>query len=670
MKLSPLSIPYRVLERGGSLLVAAVFVVFSSGSILDGLAGPLSLVALLGVGVLALVAYQVAYYRRYEYELTADTFDIRSGVFARREREIPLRRIQNVDISRNVAQRVLGIAAVDLETAGGSETEASLRFVSFEEAKRLQREVPRMKRGVAPDEDAEPEPSTELFALSDRELALVGLLSFDFRVPGVLALLLSGSVPVASSYLPRGGTVTLAGVVAVLVVGLVLFSWVAGAAAAVVNYYGFRLVRAGDELQYERGLLQRYDGSIPFDKVQTLTVEDTPLKRYFGYATLLIETAGYAPGQSSGGGRGSEAAVPLATRDRVFELANEIDAFGEPDLRRPPKRVRRRYAVRYLIVVGLAVGVLFGVDTLLNGTVGVGSLPFAWYLPVVLVLLIPPAAHLKWAHRGYWLGEDHVVTRNGVLKRQTKVVPYGRIQTVIDTRTVFQRRWSLATVTIDTAGSLSITGGDAAAVDVDAAVADDLRAELDERLRQAVAERRERTSRPRSEPAMATVDADSDVGTTGPPTDGDDARVDDPEGTDATGASGASAPDRRTGDGDGEADGFVWGGSFDETPAAGSTRSDEDTGGPDGAADDATEPRESDTGGTDEANGSDAVDAGNVDRRRDAAGDEDRERDEAIDEDRDRDEISDDEYEGTSDDERDEDRDRGEVEDDDGSDGR
>ena len=160
MKLSPLSVPYRVLERGGSLLVAAAFIVFSGGSMLDGLAGPLTLFALLGVGVLLLVGYEVAYYQRYEYELTADTFDIHSGVFARRDREIPLRRIQNVDISRNVVQRVLGLAAVDFETAGGSETEASLRFVSFEEAKRLQREVPRLKRSTAGEEPEEPEPAT------------------------------------------------------------------------------------------------------------------------------------------------------------------------------------------------------------------------------------------------------------------------------------------------------------------------------------------------------------------------------------------------------------------------------------------------------------------------------------------------------------------------------
>jgi putative membrane protein len=293
-------------------------------------------------------------------------------------------------------------------------------------------------------------------------------------------------------------------------------------------------------------LLQRYDGSIPFDKVQTLTVEDTPLKRAFGYATLLIETAGYAPGQSSGGGRGSEAAVPLAERDRVFELANAIDEFGTPALERPPKRVRRRYVVRYLLVVGTLTGVLFGVDAVLAPTVGVGSLPFPWYVPLALVLVIPPAAHLKWAHRGYWLGDEHVVTRNGVLKRQTKVVPYDRVQTVIDTRTLFQRRWNLATVTVDTAGSLSITGGDAAAVDVDDAVADDLRAELDERLREALAERRRARRRRRNRSAPASADATQEA----TERELDRGREHDD----------AHAPD-------GEAEGFVWGEAFDEERA-------------------------------------------------------------------------------------------------------
>ncbi|WP_129115048.1 PH domain-containing protein [Halegenticoccus tardaugens] len=489
MRLSPLSVPYRVVEKGISLVFTAAFLVFSGAfAFTDDLTGPLLAVGALGLLVLALVGYELAYYRRYEYELTPDTFDIRSGVVSRRNREIPLRRIQNVDIQRNVAQRVLGIAALNFETAGGSETEAAIRFVTFEEAKRLQREISRLKRGIAPEAPDEP-PAEGLFALSPRELALVGLLSFDLRVPGALFFLVSGSVPVVSPFVGLGSDpalVALGGVALVLFVAL--GSWLVGAAVAVVNYYGFALSRTTDELQYERGLLRRYDGSIPFDKVQTLTIEDNPLKRRFGYATLAIETAGYAPGQ--GGEYGSQAAVPIARRDRVARLANALEPFGEPSFERPPKRVRRRYAVRYLLVLAVVTGALYAIAVALDG--GTLSLApgFPWYLAVAFVPLAPVAAHYKWKHRGVWLGENHVVTRNGFWTRETKAVPYLRIQTVIDRRTIFQRRWRLATVTVDTAGSLSLMAKDAAAVDVDERRAGDLREALDRRLHDALVRRR------------------------------------------------------------------------------------------------------------------------------------------------------------------------------------
>jgi putative membrane protein len=508
MKLSLLSVPYRVVERGGSVVFTAA-ILFSGASAAFGPVGTLVGAGLVGLALLLVIGYEVAYYRRFEYDLDGDTFDIRSGVISRRNREIPLRRIQNVDISRNVVQRALGIAAVDFETAGGSETEASLRFVEFAEAKRLQAEIGRLKRGgEAEDGDADAPEAAELFALSPRELALVGALSFDARIPGLLFVLLSGSVPAVSSLLPVGTSRFLlaAGVVA-LGVGVVLVAWLAGAAAAVLNYYDFRLTRVEDELQYERGLLRRYDGSIPLDKVQTLTVADDPLKRLFGYASLRIETAGYAPGSGSGEG-GSEAAVPLATRERVFDLANRIESFGSPAFERPPKRVRSRYAFRYLLAVGVFVGLLYAVTV-----VTPRSLP--WYGPLPLALFAPVAAHLKWKHRGYWLGETHVVTRNGVLRRRIKVVPYYRVQTVIDTRTVFQRRWGVATVTADTAGSLSLVGHDAAAVDVDAATADDLRTALDTRLRESLATRR----------------GWLDDGSTASPDTGDDVGTDAPSGT-------------------------------------------------------------------------------------------------------------------------------------------
>ena len=506
MKLAPQSIPYRALQKVSGVVVVLFFVVNNNPA--------WGVAAATGVGAVVLlvaIGYEVAYYQRFDYELTDDTLDISSGVISRREREIPYRRIQNVDVSRGVIQRAIGVAAVDLETAGGSSTEGSIRFVTPDEATRLQREVQRRKssnRGRS-DSDRESEPGAavgadgeaggqsghrgdfgsdeagpdeeELFAISPSELALVGALSFDGRLIGLLAFLSSGSVPVLSSFVPDASAVALTATAIVGVGALFLVSWVLGAAVAFSNYYGFRLSRAGDELRYERGLFRRYSGSIPTEKVQALRITDNPAKRALGYASLSIETAGYAPGQ--GGEQGSQAAVPLATTDRVFRLAREVESFGDPQFDRPPKRIRWRYAFRYAILIGVLVGVAFGVNWFFDA----GA---PWYAPVALLLAVPPAAHYKWKHRGYWLGENHLLTRNGFWSRTVTVVPYYRIQNVIDTRTVFQRRWDVATIVADTAGSSSIAGNDAAAVDFATDEAVDLRETLRERLRVAVADHR------------------------------------------------------------------------------------------------------------------------------------------------------------------------------------
>jgi putative membrane protein len=488
MKLHPLSIPYRAASRGMSLGLMLFFV----GQSLSGtdalpfpMAGP-TLVALAAVGVVAAAGWQVAYYRRFDYRLTGDGLEIASGVVSRRNREIPLGRIQNVDISRNVIQRAFGVAVLDVETAGGGATEASLRYVGYDEAKRVQREIQRLKRDEAEagtdgetGERVGPQ-ETEIFELQAGELTLLSVLSFDFRY---LSLLAFG--PAALPFVPGVAELAFLGgfvLVALLVVAL----WVLSAGMTFARYYGFRLTRLGDELRYERGLLQRYDGSIPLGKVQALTLDANAVMRRFGYTTLAVETAGYGPGQTPSGG--SEAAVPLATRERVLRLAREVEAFEMPEFSRPPKRARTRYAVRYALALGALAAALFGLQVVVTPP---APIPVA-SVPLALLLLVPVAAHLKWRNRGYAVGQDHVFTRNGFWSRTTKVVPYYRVQTVIQTQTVFQRRRRLASVVIDTASS---AGGVAAAVDVDDETAAELRETVGEKLQATLTERRSEADR-------------------------------------------------------------------------------------------------------------------------------------------------------------------------------
>ena len=509
------------------------------------------------VGFLGGFAYGVAYYYRFGYEITSDTVDVASGVFARRSREIPYGRIQNVDIRQGVVQRLLGLAIVSIETAGGGESEAALQFVSEAEANRLQEEIRRrtaavkgrqrerrreadeseLESGSEPDAPAErpredatsdrtaaerdapdaerigpepAEPGTEsadstaqetpeprararrerLFALEATELLLYSFTSFR-PAAGAAALFLFffATETVLDAFValarPFGGPAELGagngasyGILTVVsgIVSVVV-TYVFSVAYTFATYYDFELGRVGDDFVYERGLLQRYSGSIPAEKVQSVTVTDNPVQRLLEYAGLWVETAGYGP-ESNGG---SQSAVPLAEERRVYTFAENLTGVETPSFRSPPPVARRRYLVRYSLVAAAIVAVAFGVAA---------ATPFErWYVAAIAFVAVPPAAHLRYAHIGYFVGEDHLVVRSGFWRRRTTVIPYYRVQTVSTRRSIFQRRLGLASLVVDTASSRTFVWSSTTIYDIDLEDAREIHETSRERLQTALRER-------------------------------------------------------------------------------------------------------------------------------------------------------------------------------------
>ena len=525
--LDPKSVPYRSFSR--SINTGFLFFLIGVFASPGGVGANLLVIGgMVLVGIAIGIVYEIAYYKRFRYELTGDTFDVTSGVISRRDREVPLRRVQNVDVRQNVIQRVLGIAAVHVESAGGGQTEITLQYVDESEARQLQRILRRKsvdapetavgERDTADDKievDREEEEVDEkaksdrvndreldhkrsidqeyaddeelLFEIQPRELAILSIFTIDpgASLLGAIALsFASGFDPttlVPTDFVEGGLPGTGLFALAWAILFFLLAAWILSVILTFNRYYGFRLVRIEDELHYERGLLQRYSGTIPLDKVQTVTVTESVPFRWFGYAALAVETAGYAPGQS--GSRGTESAIPLAERPRVFQLARSVEPFGPVDIEPIPRRARERYAVRYAAVVSILMGVGYGALTMFD-------VDGNWAVAVALFALVPIGAHLKWANRGYHLGERYFFARTGVVNRSTKIVPYYRVQAVIYTQTIFQRRRRLASVTADTASSASLLGRAATAHDVDGERGLEIHSEVEKRLQRQLRVRR------------------------------------------------------------------------------------------------------------------------------------------------------------------------------------
>src|SRR5690606_17864244 len=91
------------------------------------------------IGVAFITLYAVLQYFTYRFRVDGDELIVRSDLLHRNVRNIPLHRIQNVALKRNLLHRALGVAEVRLESAaGGATAEAQMRVLSLADAAALE----------------------------------------------------------------------------------------------------------------------------------------------------------------------------------------------------------------------------------------------------------------------------------------------------------------------------------------------------------------------------------------------------------------------------------------------------------------------------------------------------------------------------------------------------
>ena len=461
---------------------------------------------LLVLGALVLLAWSTLEWLRRTYELEGGALRLEEGVVARKLRAVPFDRIQQVELVRKPLHRLLGVASLRVETAGGgTAAEVDLDVVTLEEARTLRASLLRAKaqvtgaRGGAvgtgadtagppaaagapgdqagagaagtaagqvatgqPDAwaDAEaPRAERMLLRLSLGEVMLAGITGSR----AAAALVILGPISQATDWFP-GLTdwlfarfdpeavtpTTPAAFAAVAVLAVVVWLGLA-AASSIVTDYGFTLARAGNDLVVRRGLLERREAVLPLGRLQVVRIEESLLRRALGLASIRIQSAGRTGG---GDQTASRLAIPVLQRVQVNRVLEELlpGAAPVPRLLLPPPAARRRAVTRsvltatvFIAAVGLALWWLTSL-----GVLGVPAALAVLALPVLAVAVtIGLAAYRSLGHA---TREGFLYARVGVAIRVTTAVPVAKAQSGSVRTTPFQRRAGLATLHVDVAG--------------------------------------------------------------------------------------------------------------------------------------------------------------------------------------------------------------------------
>ncbi|WP_181833268.1 PH domain-containing protein [Bacillus taeanensis] len=406
-----------------------------------------SLNSLAIVGVfLYIIISGIVQWMMFHYYIENEELRIEYGVFVKKRRYIPKDRIQSINISSGLLQRMFGLVRVQIETAGGfDKAEAELAAVTKEKAAVLQELLL-----VTPNNEGEAltaEKPKKIWKLSTKELFLASATSGGAGVIfSFIAAFLSQFdqfIPAkyVSLFIERALASSIA-FIAFFIFIAALLTWLFSIAGTILKFGGFTLSKNEKELQIKSGILEQKQLTIPLHRIQAVRIVEGILRQPFGFAALYVESAG-------GGGKEenySTVLYPLIRKKDVYSFLQEVlpEYAHEANLYNLPRRAMIRYMLRFsLPLFIIAVPVIIFV-----------SHPYRWLalLPVIGGALL---GYVQYKSAGWQLVSSHLYVSARKLAKTTAIVKKQRVQALESKQSYFQKRKKLLTVSVFIMSSFS-----------------------------------------------------------------------------------------------------------------------------------------------------------------------------------------------------------------------
>ncbi|MFC4563868.1 PH domain-containing protein [Nocardiopsis mangrovi] len=251
-------------------------------------------------------AYALLSWWHSSFGLREDHLVVHTGLVRRVSREIPLSRLQAVDVVRPLLMQVLGLAELRVELAGGDSSEIRLRYLGRGTAERLRASLLAHAAGLSGKTPEAPEwPFYRLpFGL------LLGALAFRLPVLGAFMLflmLIAGGIAVGELGV-LGGAVPL------------LLGLMRGFLGPLMRYTDFYASLSPDGLRLRYGAFAARMQTVPPGRVQAVRLVEPLLWRSLGVVRVEANVAGYVGERQMD----SSVLLPVVPRHLAFALVDEL----------------------------------------------------------------------------------------------------------------------------------------------------------------------------------------------------------------------------------------------------------------------------------------------------------------------------------------------------------
>ncbi|WP_438961687.1 PH domain-containing protein [Nonlabens sp.] len=468
---SKLSILLYFFKGVKGLVAFAFFALFSMRSWTNSMA----IVAVSLLVTLVTLVSPVLQYVFFTFHVENDELIIQKGWLFKERKSIPVERIQSINITQNVGQRILGIVAVEIDTAGSKAKELEIPGLNRHFAEQLKSLLGKKKSQAVSytsteDNDvtataqevpvAQKSTSRTVFQLNIIDLLKVGVTQNHLRSGGLALGVVIGfwykikdavesfygnifeSVEVDVEQVVKAPEALGNRVLVFIGIGLLAFlivSVLVSIVMAVNKFYDYKMELKDDYLEITMGLFNKKEIKIPLSKIQILEFHSNPLRKLLDFKTARIYQA------QSQNKNESNVEVPACHNALQRELQQLI---FKKTIEKPQKELLPNPWSHARL------------DMYITSLFGLPLIAVASYFEYYWAVLVPVLFIIFIGFMGYKYGrkskvirdDDFIVFYKGWLFNSVIVSPVYKTQAVEKWRSIFIKRRREAHLQVHTAG--------------------------------------------------------------------------------------------------------------------------------------------------------------------------------------------------------------------------
>ncbi|MBT2644366.1 PH domain-containing protein [Bacillus sp. ISL-41] len=398
----------------------------------------------IGVVVLVLV-YGVLSWYRFTYRIEQGELRIEYGLIVRKKRYIPFDRIQSLDLSEGILQRLFGLVKVKVETAGSGgmglqDGEAVLTAITKQDAQEIHDYLVSIKKsGQALDGEEAPESTDDLlYKISVSELLMLASTSGGVGVviSAVLAFVFQFEefIPYEQifdgvEHFVQNGVVFIS---VVVFLGFLL-AWIIALFGTMLKYANFTVRKVDNDLVITRGLLEKRQFTIPLNRIQAVRISENLVRQPLGYASAFVESAG---GSALDQESSKVLILPIVKKRKIPGLLEPhlTEYHFRVNINSAPGRAYSRYLLK---------GWLFKLPII------IASIWFfrPWGFGSLILLAVSAVwSYLNYKDAGWSLDNGMLTFRYRNIVKNTVYMRKNKVQSFSMKESFFQRKKKLATV--------------------------------------------------------------------------------------------------------------------------------------------------------------------------------------------------------------------------------